>query len=123
MNLFQTKDIVLHSGVRSNFKIECDALTDDDWRTLAALVAKHYDFGAVEPVLRGGLSFGLALSRHIQPEHPRLLIVDDVLTTAASMVEQLAGRDPYEENIQGIVVFSRTYYFPKWIDPIFLMWE
>ena len=44
MNIFQTGLYTLHSGEESNFKIECDNLTDDDLETIAALIGKRFDF-------------------------------------------------------------------------------
>ena len=43
-NLFQTANFILNSGVPSTFKIECDALTDEDIETFALLISKNrYD--------------------------------------------------------------------------------
>ena len=43
-NLFQTGDFKLASGAKSNFKIECDALTESDWETLAMLIARNVGY-------------------------------------------------------------------------------
>lgn len=40
MNLFQHGDFTLHSGARSNFKIDCDALTDEDIDSIARIIVK-----------------------------------------------------------------------------------
>jgi len=44
MNLFQFGDFSLHSGSKSKWKIECDALTDEDVEALAqATVGWHHE--------------------------------------------------------------------------------
>lgn len=53
-NLFQIGDFRLHSGRKSTFKIECDALTDEDWETLARLISQRYTFGWVHGIPKGG---------------------------------------------------------------------
>ncbi len=53
-NLFIRQNFILHSGKPSDFKIECDALTDDDWECLAYLIAKRVSFSSVVGVPNGG---------------------------------------------------------------------
>ena len=118
MTLFQSGDFVLHSGAKSGFKIDCDALTDDDWKTLSSLVAERVKFGSVYLVPSGGLRFALALRDHIDHSASTILLVDDVLTTGASMEaarHQISGKD-----ILGVVAFARGEC-PAWIWPIFRM--
>jgi orotate phosphoribosyltransferase len=123
MNLFQKVDIILNSGKPSDFKIECDALTDSDIETFAYLISKKYTFRKVVGVPRGGVRIEDALQKYTtnNPEHP-LLMVDDVLTTGGSMVRY---RKQYEEmgydNIVGVVIFARGEC-PDWIDSVFKMW-
>ncbi len=120
MNLFEKKRWTMHSGATSDFKIECDALTSDDWDTIAYLISKHFSFVNVVGVPRGGLALAKALRKHKNTLGP-LLIVDDVLTTGASMEDE---RDVYLErynnNIIGVVVFARGRC-PSWVTPIFSM--
>ena len=111
MNLFQLGDFSLHSGAKSNWKIDCDALTDADWATLAWIIQTRVKFGAVEGVPRGGLKLAAALLNY-QTSGP-LLIVDDVLTTGGSMEKQRAGREAI-----GYVVFARGHC-ASWIRHIF----
>ena len=116
MNLFQQGDFKLHSGLSSFWKIEADALTEDDWNTIAKLVGLNFRFKAVEGVPRGGLLFAEALKPYCATRisiYP-ILIVDDVLTTGTSMEEQRAGRS----NCMGVVLFSRKMEIPDWIYPI-----
>ncbi len=123
MNLFQKVDIILNSGKPSDFKIECDALTDEDIETFAYLISKKHTFRKVVGVPRGGVRIEDALQKYTtnNPEHP-LLMVDDVLTTGGSMIRY---RDKYNEmgyeNIVGVVFFARGEC-PDWIEPIFKMW-
>jgi hypothetical protein len=114
MGLFCLGDFKLHSGRHSSFKIDCDALSDDDLAALAwQIAAKLPPFGSVEGVPRGGLRLAQALQAYVQYGPP--LIADDVLTTGNSMEEQRAGRSCY-----GIVLFSRTSRLPDWIKAVFI---
>lgn len=92
-HLFQTGIFRLHSGAVSPYKVECDALMWEDWGTLADLIAAQVPFSAVEGVPTGGIKLALCLAQYAQPgsAHP-LLLVDDVLSTGASMEQQRARR-------------------------------
>ena len=74
MNLFQKGDFQLHSGGKSEFKIDCDALSEHDWETLAYMTAKEFRFKRVVGVPEGGLAFARALEtllhRRPKPAHP-----------------------------------------------------
>ena len=120
MTLFRQGDFTLHSGSKSWLKIDCDALTDDDWATLAIAVYEHgIKFRRVIGVPQGGLKFAYALEpyRFPNPEYP-VLIVDDVMTTGNSMEEM---RAKYPGSI-GVVVWARGRC-PDWIEPINRYWE
>lgn len=112
--LFQTGNFRLHSGEEASFKIECDALSDLDWAALAKIIVTRIPpFGEVEGVPSGGLQ--LAAELEVYATEGPVLIVDDVLTTGASMEEQRAGRDAI-----GAVVFARNGC-PDWVTPLFTM--
>jgi len=111
MTLFKRGDFQLHSGDLSSWKIDCDALTDEDIETLAWMIADRFMFGSVEGVPSGGLRLAEALARWARTG--KLLIVDDVLTTGASMEEQRAGREAI-----GVVIFARRAC-PDWVTPVF----
>jgi orotate phosphoribosyltransferase len=120
MNLFEKKKWIMHSGEASDFKIECDALTYDDWDTIAYLISKHFSFVNVVGVPLGGLALAKALKKYKKSLGP-LLIVDDVLTTGTSMEEMKdTYLERYNNNIIGVVVFARGKC-PNWITPIFSM--
>lgn len=127
-NLFQNKlnPITLHSGQKSNFKIECDALTDEDWKTLARLIAQRFlcRFRGVFGIPNGGLKLASELIPYARKDNDLpCLIVDDVLTTGASMEKARADLlKAGEKNIIGVVVFSRDRHPALWIEPIFQMW-
>lgn len=115
-SLFQLGDFTLHSGSKSNWKIDCDVLTDADWETLACLVAEKVDFAVVHGIPKGGLKFAIALQKYVNPLSAFTLIVDDVLTTGGSMEE---ARQEYGiERSKGVVLFVRGKC-PDWITPIF----
>ncbi len=134
MNLFEQGKFILHSGQKTDFKVECDALTDKDIETLALLISKRYAFGKVFGVPRGGTRLANALQKYCKLHHAAYwLIVDDVITTGASMEKyrQEVAQQPAELNevddyitpeFIGVVIFARGAC-PYWITPIFQMWS
>jgi orotate phosphoribosyltransferase len=114
MNLFQRAWFQLHSGQSSEWKIDCDALTDDDMIGLASMLSEILPpFGRVEGVPTGGLRLADTMLRY-RSDGP-LLIVDDVLTTGASMEAHRHDRQAI-----GAVIFARGRC-PWWVIPLFQM--
>jgi hypothetical protein len=117
VTLFQQGSFTLHSGSQSTFKIDCDALTDDDWKALAAEAAKRLSpFGIAEGVPTGGLRFADALQAHRSEGCERVLVVDDVLTTGRSM-EEMREKFSLDKTI-GVVAFARGPV-PDWVTALF----
>ncbi len=124
MNLFQSGSFVLSSGAKASWKLECDALTDDDWKTLAVMVREMVGpFSDVYGVPKGGLILDEMLDDYRDEKVRRALIVDDVLTTGGSM-ERFRNRVSAwtHAEIVGAVVFARGPC-PAWIKPLFQMPE
>ena len=133
MNLFQTGEFTLSSGIQSNFKIDCDALTDDDIETLATIARTFIPetmFGdvpmrlvrGVYGVPSGGNRLVFALRELVLPTQAHnapILIVDDVFTTGRSME---TVRLKHSEPVCGVVIFARAPC-PRWIKPLFQVWE
>lgn len=118
MSLFQQGNFKLHSGSKSWFKIDCAYLSNDDWRTIAQLVAEQLDFKDVVGVPSGGLKLAEALKFYRRnDERLPTLIVDDVLTTGSSMEK---GRQRVGGYCLGIVLFARGEC-PNWVQPVFQM--
>lgn len=118
MNLFQFGEFRLHSyGLSSDFKIDCDALTDEDIRNVALQLARRLPiFGVVEGIPRGGLRLAKAMVPYADRFSTLALIVDDVFTTGESMEEK---RD-FRTQVIGAVIFARSET-PAWITPLFRM--
>ena len=115
MSIFKNGNFILASGKQSNWKIDCDDLTDEDWETLALMASEILpSFGSVEGVPTGGLKFAAALSKYITKGPP--LIAEDVVTTGASMERIRDSRIAI-----GVAVFSRGRPPAAWIYPIFEM--
>ena len=114
MSLFVDNEFTGHAGARLKFKIECDALTDQDIETIAAIIARTYTFSKVHGVPRGGLRLAQALQKHVSSEGP-VLIVDDVLTSGMSMEE---ARKEYDGETLGVVIFARGLC-PPWVKAVF----
>ena len=122
-NLFQYKKFTLHSGGISYFKIECDAITKEDYKTLAKIVSDKIKFKDVYGVPRGGIPFEKALKEYISNDSNNLLIVDDVLKTGGYMEEaKLKFQNQNYDKIIGVVVYARGDS-PNWIQPVFKMHE
>lgn len=116
INLFQFGNFTLASGKQSQWKIECDALTDTDWEVLALIASEILPpFGRVEGVPTGGIKFAKALEKYKNYYSDKLLIAEDVITTGGSMERFRNGRDA-----QGIAVFSRGE-IPDWVTILFKM--
>ena len=129
--LFQLGDFTLHSGRRSFWRINAEALTDDDLRALAEVVREglsHFGFEAVIPIPNGGTRFAEALREHANPDGRWTLLVDDVYTTGESMREARRKMGPLascanfdDSNILGIVIFERGECHEWWIRSLFRM--
>lgn len=115
--LFITGDFISAAGLRLRWKIDCDALTYEDWRCIAEVVGPCLNFGAVEGVPYGGNQFAQVLQPFATagPGGGELLIVDDVFTTGYSMDRHRGGRQA-----QGLVLFARNTIHPPhtWIKSI-----
>jgi len=127
MNLFQLGNFKLHSGAHTNFKIECDALTAEDWDALAFLLIMRIGrFSTVVGVPTGGEQFAKALhsyrtsniDTHSNNPFP-VLVVDDVLTTGNSIIE--VGTQ-YERWVGG-VAFCRNPSFLRTHPHVFSIFD
>jgi orotate phosphoribosyltransferase len=113
------KSFTMHSGETSDFKIECDALTDEEIETFAMLIARRFKFTNVIGIPRGGRRIALALSKYRDrpPKQMQWLIVDDVLTTGANMDKHRGAPSDI-----GVVLFARGPC-PDWVHPVFQLWS
>lgn len=122
--LFNTGEFRLHAGQRSDFKIDCDALTDDDLAMLAQQVAKRFWWSKVHPILSGGARFAAMLDAYSSPVGPHelpVLIVDDVYTTGQSM-RAIRTWYPAADDVIGVVIFARNEPQEEWVHALFQMW-
>ena len=89
IKLFQIGDFISHAGLKLPWKIECDALSKDEWRALARMIMDYQKrpFSKVVGIPRGGLPLQWALEPYVtEGDHP-WLVVDDVYTTGTSFRE------------------------------------
>ena len=121
-NLFVETPFIGHSGGYLPWKIECEALTEEDWACLAKLISKKHAFKEVVGIPEGGLPLARALEQYRRSDSHIVLIVDDVLTTGQSMDTEKRRIDYLPQNIFGIVVFARTTP-PPWVRSIFQLGE
>ena len=125
-NLFERGKFTSNAGITLDYKIDCDALTDEDIETLAKVIGEGMGFSKAISVPTGGDRLTAALVQYEDITYDTILIVDDVLTTGGSM-ERVKKRvmhdysDEYDEII-GIVVFARGEC-PDWIEAIFQLWD
>lgn len=116
-SLFVKKEWKMHSGGTAQYKIECDALTDEDIECLAFIISQKGKISDVYGVPTGGGRLAKALEQYKQPGGVRL-IVDDVLTTGTSMEE--ARKKTGWADAVGVVIFARSPC-PHWIQSLFQM--
>ena len=119
--MFKTGWFKLHSGDMSSYKINCDCLTKEDWETLARIIANKISFRVVYGIREGGVALANALKQYEMPfEDYPALVVDDVLTTGASMEEMKKKivATTQRKKCVGVVLFARGKC-PGWVKPIF----
>lgn len=121
--LFRWGDFKSSAGNRLRWKIDCDALTDEDIQCIAGIIAANTDYGIVVSVPTGGDRLEKALPQYTKPDAPyNTLIVDDVLTTGTQMeaAKKKLSEWTLEDDIIGWVIFARTEP-PDWINAIFTL--
>lgn len=121
-HLFQIGPFKSHSGLTLGFKIECDALTDEDWKTFSVLIAaKVGRYSHVIGVKHGGSQLATYLCEWSTYEGTDpVIIVDDVLTTGASIEDARKEWVSSGWEVRGIVLFARGEC-PDWVTPIFTL--
>lgn len=126
MSLFLKGEFLLSAGNLSNWKVECDALTDEDWTTLAHMAHTLLGlpaFHSVKHIPTGGMKLGAAMAKYIDPHGTCLLICDDVWTTGKSMMEMFDSNQHGETTMEritsviGLVTFARSPV-PPWAHAI-----
>ena len=122
MTLFAEGEFAARSGILP-WKVECDALTDADWQWAAARINERFWIRAVHGVPTGGMKLARVLMDYRDQNGEVLLIVDDVLTTGASMekARRASGRAFLGTPRVGIVMFARIRP-ALWIEPIWQLW-
>jgi hypothetical protein len=118
MGVFKYGTLNTHSGLQFSFKIDCDRLQDTDISCFVRIITHKFIFSRVVGVPRGGLRLAEALRPHCVPGYP-VMVVDDVMTTGASMEEARAAVLAEEPgaSVNGVVMFSRGRELP-WVWPI-----
>jgi hypothetical protein len=111
-NLFRSGDtsFKLHSGGVSSFKIDCAALTQNDWKTLAEMISwRCRYFKSCTGIKRGMDALAIELQKfaYTTPSGYPRLFVDDVWTTGASILAHMKPGDI------GWVVFARNPIPPE----------
>src|SRR3990167_50385 len=116
MRLFPRKRFIGAAGQPLTWKIECDSLTKDDWLTLAQIAKERFNLkpSRWHSVPKGGYWFATALMEVVVVDHHGdWIIVDDVLTTGATIRRALTEWPKNQTLPVGIVVaFDRRSVLP-----------
>ena len=123
MNLFQSVDFKSHAGLDLSWKIEMDALEDEEWVTISQMILElSQPFREAIGIPRGGMELGTRLNQYgTGNKTDPILIVDDVLTTGDSMEDFKRMREfRNPTKYIGWVVFARGYP-PSWCKALFQM--
>jgi hypothetical protein len=122
MNLFQYGKFTSAAGRELDFKIECDALTPEDWDCLARLIVDRVGpFGQVMGVPTGGYPLQDALWKYQKGGDFPILVVDDVWTTGQSMLNFVKENNINQFDWNGYVVFARVPIINAHVKALFTM--
>ena len=109
IDLFQKVDFISHAGLPLTWKIECDAISDNEWIALAHIIRQYEKRNWCEAVgiPRGGVALGEALDKYSTgDQNDPVLVVDDVYTTGKSFKEYVAEHNLDDDTIKW-AVFAR----------------
>ena len=123
MSLLQRGTFQLASGTVSEFKIDCDYLTDEDWECAAFMLARMtWPFSRVWGVPTGGNKLAECMSKYVMPTaRPVTLLVDDVWTTGGSMNKFMREQGLNRirgDAVKGAVLFARGPV-PEYVTALF----
>ena len=128
-HLFEWKKFTSHSGLKFDWKINCDALTQEDYDCLAKVISKDSRFSPFKKVIsipRGGDNLARALKKYEKSKAKKVLVVDDVISTGRSMNEALDATDklfPEKTGFEviGLSLFNRSFRtFPR-VEVLFIL--
>lgn len=106
--LFQLKKFISAAGFKLDWRVEGDALSDEDWECIAYVGAKIVGpFCKVVGVPRGGIKLARAMEKYVDMRDDRWLFTDDVFTTGKSMHETIAYYGDRSGRPIGFVAFAR----------------
>ena len=127
-NLFAYGNFISHAGKPLKWKIECDAISPQEWDCLAHMVMEiqKEPFRSVEGIPRGGVPFANALSKYATgDESHQPMIVDDIFTTGKSFTDYMKENYPDKVSAYGYrwVVFARkkSNVYPFSVRALFTM--
>ena len=109
IDLFQKINFISHAGLPLTWKIECDAISPEEWIVLAHIIREFEprNWRAAVGIPRGGVALGEALNKYgTQNIDDPVLVVDDVYTTGKSFRDYVTENYPDEEVLQWCV-FAR----------------
>lgn len=109
--LFQSGDFTVVHDRPLTWKIECDAISQDEWAGLAAIAAEVIDLGSFSTVLgvpRGGLPWAEALRPYCTGAGDRILVAEDVWMTGVSINKFVQDQGYPEFAWAGLVAFARV---------------
>ena len=98
-DLFRSIDFKSHAGLDLSWKIEMDALSENEWFTIARMILEiSPPFHSAIGIPRGGMLLGELLNKYgTGNEEDPFCIVDDVLTTGKSMIDYREEMNMAEE--------------------------
>ena len=112
LKLFQDGDFTSHAGLPLKWKLECDAISDEEWHCIAKMIMDYQGqpFCKAYGIPRGGLKLAEALNVYASGDKKdQALVCDDVFTTGTSMMDFMKEQFPNATMAWGYrwVVFAR----------------